>query len=222
MKTPTERIARWRAVAATVLLFLAFVSHSSAQTPVPLTSPDARAIADRLRAYQEDLRSVLHGNGAPTQITLHFGDEAAKWYQDHANWLAGFNTTFSRPLITIHDRQVSAIDALCRYGPPMIDPMITGLFFHQDQAIVLMTEGGRTWHLLMKRNTPGDWRLANWFWADVMIYRPLILQDKMLRGEPLSADDRDFQANGRRRAQESFSALCLAAKAPLPGRPSTP
>jgi hypothetical protein len=178
-------------------------------------------INQRLLAYSRDLRLALVHNGAPDLVLRHFDPKAADWFRLVYSDLADLNDSYpkSGPSGSQRDQKAAALDALCRYGPPLIEHRQVGIFVRGRRAVVTLQERGETYHMLLHRLDNGDWVFSYFFFSEIMIWTPLLIREKELRGESLLAYERDFKTR-RPRIEEDFrldfASLCASAGAPVP------
>jgi hypothetical protein len=65
----------------------------------------------------------------------------------------------------------------------------------------------------------GEWVFSYFFYSEIMVWTPLIIRDKALRGETLTNAEREFQARWARILEEfqaDLGQLCAQLGAPLP------
>lgn len=188
-------------------------AHQQAQQQVAIQNE--YRVNQRLLGYSRDLRQAMLRGGPTEPVLRHFSPSAVRWFVDHEERLAAMNTARPGEPADERERRVKALDALCRYGPPLVD-FRARVHSAARRAIAVVTEGGQTYYVLLHQLENDDWVFSYFFHADIAIWTPLLIQEKMARGEPLFDFEREFATRGKQRHQEDFLNLCVATGAPVP------
>lgn len=201
----------------TVVAALAFAAFVAAQSPpappVMGTSEDAQKVYNLLNAYEGDVRAVLHG-GADADLALrHFDRSLVQWFDANFRLLAEFNTSVPNLPDDDATRRRVALDALCRYGPPMISYRIERLEFSGSNALMILTETVRgaalTYYLPLRRDPTNRWVFTTFFWSELLVWQPILILDKRIRDVPLTPEEEAFERT-RQAARERFLDLCAS------------
>lgn len=156
--------------AALLLALLAgLAAYGAAQqpTPTPLVggaSEDGQKINNLLIEYARDVRDVLHGGGDAEVALRHFDRSLGVWFEENFRRLAEFNTAMPGQPADDAARRRVAVDALCRYGPPMLSYRLDRIEFAGPRALLVLTEtaatGNLTYYIPLRRDPTNRWRPA--------------------------------------------------------------
>jgi hypothetical protein len=205
------------AVALAALLMIAGRSLLPAQQPSgPVPTPDTsledrQKINNLLIDYARDVRLALQADGDIDRVLRHFDRPVVAWFEENADLIADFNVAMPGPHTTHEARRRVALDAVCRYGPPLESYRIQVGFQGMIGVLVVIEQtraGELAYYIPLRRDPTNRWVMTSFFWSDLMIWRPLLILDKLVRGLELTEGEQRF-ASELLAAQQAFFNLCL-------------